>query len=77
MKRLNIKSALVGVLGTLTLAISVNATTLASTEITTIDTVENIECKYRQCDATAKSTGNRCKHCVSKPSDYQCYQHKP
>ena len=39
--------------------------------------VENVECKYRQCNATAKSTGERCKHCVSKSSDYQCYQHKP
>lgn len=38
---------------------------------------ELIECKYRQCDATAKSTGKRCKHCVSNPNDYQCYQHKP
>ena len=39
--------------------------------------IENVECKYRQCNATAKSTGKRCKHCVSKSSDYQCYQHKP
>lgn len=46
-----------------------------------IDTLENkiekIECKYRQCNATAKSTGNRCKHCVSSNDDYQCWQHKP
>ncbi len=35
------------------------------------------EYKYRQCNATAKSTGNRCKRCVSKSTDYQCYQHKP
>ena len=39
--------------------------------------IENVECKYRQCNATAKSTGKRCKHCVSKSRDYQCYQHKP
>lgn len=39
--------------------------------------IENIECKYRQCNATAKSTGNRCKHCVSSNDDYQCWQHKP
>lgn len=37
---------------------------------------ETVECKYRQCNATAKSTGKRCKHCVSKSSDYQCWQHK-
>ena len=42
-----------------------------------IDFVENVECKIRQCNATAKSTGKRCKHCVSNDSDYQCYQHKP
>ena len=41
------------------------------------DSVENVECKIRQCNATAKSTGKRCKHCVSNDSDYQCYQHKP
>ena len=40
------------------------------------ESIENVECKYRQCNATAKSTGKRCKHCVSKSSDYQCYQHK-
>ena len=42
-----------------------------------IQSIENVECKYRQCNATAKSTGKRCKHCVSDSSDYQCYQHKP
>lgn len=40
-------------------------------------TIDNVECKYRQCDAIAKSTKKRCKRCVSKESDYQCYQHKP
>jgi len=39
--------------------------------------IENVECKYRQCNATAKSTSKRCKHCVSKSKDYQCWQHKP
>jgi hypothetical protein len=39
--------------------------------------IENLECKHRQCDAIAKSTGKRCKHCVSKSKDYQCWQHKP
>lgn len=41
-----------------------------------ISVVEDLACKYRQCNATAKSTGNRCKHCVSNSDDYQCYQHK-
>ncbi len=33
------------------------------------------ECKYNQCQATAKSTGNQCKHCVSNSGDSFCYQH--
>jgi len=46
-------------------------------EINQVQTDYSLECKYRQCNATAKSTGKRCKHCVSSASDYQCYQHKP
>ena len=41
------------------------------------ESIETVECKIRQCNATAKSTGKRCKHCVSKSEDKQCYQHKP
>jgi hypothetical protein len=41
------------------------------------DSVENVECKIRRCNAIAKSTKKRCKRCVSKEDDYQCYQHKP
>jgi hypothetical protein len=77
MKRLNFTRVLIGFLGTLTLAISVNTTTLASTGIRTNEIVKNLKCKYRQCDATATATGNRCKHCVSKSTHYQCYQHRP
>ena len=33
------------------------------------------ECHYGQCNATAKSTGRRCLHCVSNPGDLYCYQH--
>lgn len=35
-----------------------------------------IECRYGQCQATAKSTGQQCKHCVSNSGDKFCYQHK-
>ena len=35
-----------------------------------------VDCKYGQCQATAKSTGSQCKHCVSKQGDKFCYQHK-
>ena len=41
------------------------------------DFAENVECKIRRCNAIAKSTEKRCKRCVSKKDDYQCYQHKP
>lgn len=41
----------------------------------TSQNVENIECKYSQCQGIAKSTGNRCKHCVSNSGDKYCYQH--
>lgn len=33
-------------------------------------------CQYGQCNAIAKSTGARCKHCVSKAGDLYCWQHK-
>lgn len=34
-----------------------------------------LECKYSQCQATAKSTGKQCKHCVSNDGDLYCWQH--
>ena len=37
---------------------------------------EPSQCNYGQCYATAKSTGRRCLHCVSKPGDSYCWQHK-
>lgn len=42
------------------------------------EVVENslIACKIGQCTAIAKSTGQRCKHCVSKAGDTKCWQHK-
>ena len=36
----------------------------------------SVECKYNQCQATAKSTGKQCKHCVSNSGDINCWQHK-
>ena len=45
----------------------------SSHEIVQVD----YECKYGQCHGIAKSTGKRCKHCVSKRGDRYCYQHKP
>ena len=34
-----------------------------------------VNCKYGQCQAIAKSTGQQCKHCVSNPGDLYCWQH--
>jgi hypothetical protein len=34
------------------------------------------DCRYGQCQATAKSTGKQCKHCVSNSGDKFCFQHK-
>lgn len=34
-----------------------------------------INYSYDQCHAIAKSTGRRCKHGVSDPEDYYCWQH--
>jgi hypothetical protein len=32
-------------------------------------------CQYGQCQATAQSTGERCKKCVSNPGDIYCHMH--
>ena len=37
---------------------------------------EPSQCNYGQCYAIAKSTGRRCLHCVSRPGDSYCWQHK-
>ena len=44
-------------------------------EVSNQISIENLECKYGQCTATAKSTGNRCLHCVSNAGDATCWQH--
>lgn len=38
--------------------------------------VNVVACKHGQCQATAKSTKKRCKHCVSQSGDKYCWQHK-
>ena len=37
---------------------------------------ECVTCRLDQCHAIAKSTGRRCKHCVSNTGDLYCWQHK-
>lgn len=48
---------------------------ISSTYVLSINK-KNIECRFGQCQATAKSTGKQCKHCVSNSGDKYCYQHK-
>lgn len=43
---------------------------------TSLAKAPTIECNYGQCNATAKSTGKQCKHCVSNSGDLYCWQHK-
>lgn len=38
--------------------------------------IETVECKYGQCEAIAKSTEKRCKHCVSNEGDKYCWQNR-
>jgi len=33
-------------------------------------------CRFDQCHATAKSTRQRCRHCVSSSGDIYCWQHQ-
>jgi hypothetical protein len=44
--------------------------------ITISETNAKNDCTYGQCSATAKSTGERCRHCVSNSTDIYCWQHK-
>jgi hypothetical protein len=52
------------------------AKTNKSTSISISSKKSSIECRFGQCQATAKSTGQQCKHCVSNSGDKFCYQHK-
>lgn len=47
-----------------------NQTQVSATEKAAID------CNFGQCNAIARSTGQRCKHCVSNRGDLYCWQHK-
>ena len=41
-----------------------------------IEINKTVECKHGQCNAIAKSTKKRCKHCVSNSGDKKCWHHK-
>ena len=57
---------------------SVFSTDTNSVNLSTEKIQEDISlgCKYDQCHATAKSTGKRCRHCVSNQGDLYCWQHR-
>ncbi|AFM04119.1 hypothetical protein Fleli_1711 [Bernardetia litoralis DSM 6794] len=54
---------------------SVDSTTTLYQKNAVHQQIDEDACKYGQCKATAASTGNRCKHCVSNSGDSYCYQH--
>lgn len=58
------------------LLLSFGLSTNDSIERNEVSNVIEYDCKYDQCHATAKSTGKRCKHCVSNKGDLYCWQHK-
>jgi hypothetical protein len=65
-------------LGVLLMTFSSFGFTDVNYNLTNNNNVLNIEadCQYGQCQATAKSTGNQCRHCVSNSGDLYCWQHK-
>jgi hypothetical protein len=76
------KKFILGALAIGFVAVTTMSLTTHSQTISAHKNVENSEnqfpnaCHYGQCHATAKSTGNRCLHCVSNYGDYYCWQHK-
>lgn len=46
------------------------------TSVKKSEKVVSSDCRFGQCQATAKSTGKQCKHCVSEKGDLYCWQHK-
>jgi hypothetical protein len=71
------KKIILGISLFVALGISYSFTSHESIKLISNQTkTENYDCKYGQCHATAKSTGNRCKHCVSNSGDSYCWQHK-
>ena len=46
------------------------------THVKKSEKVVSSDCKYGQCEEKEKSTGKRCKHCVSDKGDSYCWQHK-
>jgi hypothetical protein len=71
------KKIILGISLFVALGISYSFTNLESIQpISSQSNIENYDCYYGQCYATAESTGNRCKHCVSNSGDSYCWQHK-
>jgi len=71
MKKYFISAAVVALVGlTVSFTSSIEANRTFENQV-----IELLKCEFGQCQATAKSTKHRCKHCVSKEGDMYCYQH--
>ena len=60
-------------LGILMLSGLSTASALTSTGVS--ENFESEACRHGQCGGTAKSTGNRCRNCVSNAGDFYCGWH--
>lgn len=77
LKIVKMKKLIIGVIVFLALGISYAFTSSESINLNSNQvSIESYGCTYGQCYATAKSTGNRCQHCVSNQGDFYCWQHK-
>ena len=67
------KKIIIGAFLTVGLGLTFSFATLNNNEGNS-ETIANGACKYGQCHATAKSTGNRCRKCTKEFQSY-CSSH--
>ncbi|WP_233885932.1 hypothetical protein [Tenacibaculum piscium] len=68
------KKIIIGSFLTIGLGLSYSFTTLNNKE-SNPETIDDGNCKYGQCIATASSTGERCRRCTAKYESY-CSSHR-
>ena len=76
MKKLIFSTVAIGVLAITSNVLSSDVDARAQDASFSNQSEESSACKHGQCYATAKSTGYRCRHCVSNAGDSYCWQHK-
>ncbi len=64
-----LRNIIIGIVAALVLGTTTFALTRTKADV-------QANCRYGQCQAIAKSTGQQCKHCVSNPGDAFCWEHK-